>query len=324
MGSKLIMAKVAKTDAFVLGALSMRFETDGRGSTTISGGVGDPGGVSYGGYRMTSQPNGGAVARFVSQPDFPFRNDFAGLIPGSAEFSAKWRDIASRFPENFKAAEHEFIKRGVFDPLCRKIESDDGVDIMHCSHALQDVIWSTAVQHGPKANIVHLAFAQMRAAGTFSPASPQFDRNAIIAIYAERGRKDANGVLVHFSPNSPKVHNGVARPFVEEKADALRMLDAGFQRVESVSPVGTETAVVLVSSANLPILTDNPLDLPDLPLLEGENSDLRQAACETIGEWWLTEPNVRLGGRTPDEVINEKRGAHVRDLIRSIKYIGVS
>jgi hypothetical protein len=211
---------------FVLGALSTRFETGGRGSTTVSGGVGDPGGVSYGAYQMTSRPNSGTVAQFVSQPDFPFRNDFAGLIPGSAEFSAKWKDIATRFPDVFKDTEHEFIKRTHYDPLCTKIETDDGVDIAHCSHAMQDVIWSTAVQHGPNANIVHLAFGQMRAAGTFDPASPQFDRNAINAIYAERGRKDASGTLVHFSRSSPEVQNGVAKRFVEERTDALRMLDA--------------------------------------------------------------------------------------------------
>ncbi len=197
--------------SFVLGGLSTRFETGGRGSTTVSGGVGDAGGVSYGTYQMTSQPNGGTVARFVAQPDFPFRNDFASLAPGSAAFSAKWKDIATRFPANFKDAEHEFIKRTHYDPLCTKIATDDGVDIAHCSHAMQDVIWSTAVQHGPNATIVHLAFGQMRAAGTFSPAAPQFDRNAINAIYDERGRKDANGVLVHFSKNSPAVQNSVAR-----------------------------------------------------------------------------------------------------------------
>lgn len=213
--------------SFVLGGLSTKFETGGRGSTTVSGGVGDPGGVSYGSYQMTSLPNGGTVARFVAQPDFPFRNDFAGLTPGSTAFSAKWKDVAGRFPANFKDAEHEFIKRTHYDPLCAKIETDDGVDIAHCSHAMQDVIWSTAVQHGPNATIVHLAFAQMRAAGTFSPAAPQFDRNAIDAIYAERGRKDAGGVLVHFSKSSPQVQRGVANRFVEERAGALKMLDAG-------------------------------------------------------------------------------------------------
>jgi len=216
----------AQPRGWVLGGLSTKYETGGRGSTTISGGVGDAGGVSYGSYQMTSA-GGGTVARFVSQPDFPWRVDFAGLTPGSAEFSAKWTDIATRSPVDFKTAEHEFIKRTHFDPLCQKIQTDGGVDITSCSHALQDVIWSTAVQHGPNTNVVDLAFDQMRAAGTFGPSAAGFDRNAIVAIYDERGRKDANGVLVHFSRNSQAVQDGVAQRFVSEAADALRMLDAG-------------------------------------------------------------------------------------------------
>jgi hypothetical protein len=215
------------TSNFVLGALSARFETGGRGSTTVSGGVGDPGGVSYGAYQMKSKPSGGTVAQFVSHPDFPFRNDFAGLIPGSPAFSAKWKDVATRFQDTFKEAEHEFIKRTHYDPLCAKTKTDDGVDIGQCSHAMQDVVWSTAVQHGPNANIVHLALGQMHAAGNFDLASPQFERNAINAIYAERGRKDASGTLVHFSKSSAAVQDGVAKRFVEERTDALKMLDAG-------------------------------------------------------------------------------------------------
>jgi hypothetical protein len=74
----------------------------------------------------------------------------------------------------------------------------------------------------------------------------------------------------------------------------------------------------------MPNLTHNPLDAPDLPLLEGENSDLRQEVIDALGEWWLNERNVRLGGRTPNDVINQNRGAWVRDLLRSIKYIGIS
>ncbi len=58
----------------ILGKLSEKFETSGRGPGTVSGGQGDPGGRSYGSYQMTSKPNGGTVKRFVSQPNFPFRN----------------------------------------------------------------------------------------------------------------------------------------------------------------------------------------------------------------------------------------------------------
>jgi hypothetical protein len=68
----------------------------------------------------------------------------------------------------------------------------------------------------------------------------------------------------------------------------------------------------------------NPLDAPDLPLLEGENPDLRREARDTIGEWWLKVPNVRLGGLTPEDLINQNRGARVRDIVRSVKYIAIS
>jgi phage tail protein X len=218
--------KATQPGSWVLGRLSTKYETGGRGPTTVSGGVGDAGGISYGSYQMTST-GGGTVARFVSQPDFPWRDDFTGLTPGSTEFSTKWVEIATRSRADFEAVEHEFIKRTHFDPLCEKIFKEDGVRITACSHALQDVIWSTAVQHGPNTNVVHLAFDQVRAAGKFAPSATDFDRGAIAAIYGERGRKDANGVLVHFSSNSPAVQDGVARRFQNELADALRMLEAG-------------------------------------------------------------------------------------------------
>ena len=207
----------------VLGALSMQFESGGRGPATISTGHGDAGGVSYGSYQMTSA-GGGTVARFVSQPDFRFRADFAGLTPGTEEFSGVWRDLATRMPDEFHEEEHRFIKQTHFDVLCDKIQRDDRVTVTTCSPAFQDVIWSTATQHGGNTDIVDLAFSAMRASGTFNPGAADFERDAITAIYAERGRKDGNGTLVHFSGNSQAVQNGVASRFVRECADALRML----------------------------------------------------------------------------------------------------
>jgi len=97
----LVTAGADQPPVWALGGLSTKYETGGRGSTTISGGVGDAGGVSYGSYQMTSA-NGGTVARFVSQPDFPWRGDFANLAPGSREFSDAWTDIATNFQKSSK------------------------------------------------------------------------------------------------------------------------------------------------------------------------------------------------------------------------------
>lgn len=209
-----------QANGFVLGKLSEKYETGGRGAGTVSGGQGDPGGVSYGSYQMTSKPNRGTVGRFVAQADFPFRDRFAGLVPGTAQFSAAWKQLAAAQPATFQESQHDYIKRTHFDPLVAKIKAQDKVDITTRSRALQDVIWSTSVQHGPGSSIPHVAIASL----SVGPDSPDFDRRLISAIYAERGRMKASGVLAHFPRCSPAVRKGVANRFKSEERDALKML----------------------------------------------------------------------------------------------------
>ena len=203
-----------------LGALSAQYETGGRGPGTVSTGAGDAGGVSYGSYQMTSKPNGGTVRRFVSQPDFEFADGFAGLAPGSAQFTAAWKALAASNRDAFQAAQHDYIKRTHFDLLVQKLIDDDDLNVLTRSHALQDVIWSTAVQHGGASTIPSKALATVDAA----PEDPDFDPAFITAIYAERGRKRADGVLAYFSKNSAAVQAGVAKRFRSELRDALAML----------------------------------------------------------------------------------------------------
>jgi hypothetical protein len=214
--------------AFVLGKLSERFEVGGRGPGTVSTGIGDAGGVSYGSYQMTSVPRGGTVLRFVREPSFPFAAFFDDLTPGTQEFSDTWRRLAQEHPDAFKEAQHAFIRRTHFHPMAERIRQRTGIDVLTRSPALQDCIWSTAVQHGGANSIPIVACEAVRS----DPDAPQpsegrfFDEAWIRAIYAERGRKAADGTLVHFQRNSPNVQKGVARRFEEELVDALKMLNA--------------------------------------------------------------------------------------------------
>jgi hypothetical protein len=218
-------AAAASDSSEWLGKLSEKFETGGRGPGTVSTGIGDAGGVSYGSYQMTSR-DGGTVGRFVARPEFPWRAEFAGLTPGTDAFTAKWKAIAAAQPREFQAAQHEYIKRTHFDLLVANILANDGLDVTARSHALQNVVWSTAVQHGPNAAVVHNALATLKSQGALAVNAMDFDKNAITAIYMERGRKGANGSLVHFSNNSAAVQQGVAKRFVDELRDALQMLAA--------------------------------------------------------------------------------------------------
>ena len=211
--------------AFVLGKLSEKFEVGNRGAGAVSGGEGDPGGVSYGCYQMTSRRNGGTVGRFVRDPSFPFAYRFAGLTPGTAEFSDAWRALAQSEPEAFRAAQHEFIRRTHFDPMIANLRQSASIDALARSAALQDCLWSTAVQHGPQSKIPLTVCEGLLADGSPKPEEGKaFDEQFIRRIYAERGRRTADGELAHFSSSSPNVQAGVAKRFERELQDALEML----------------------------------------------------------------------------------------------------
>ncbi|HKY43921.1 MAG TPA: LysM domain-containing protein [Pyrinomonadaceae bacterium] len=212
------MGALGKVAAEELGSLSAKYETGGRGPGTVSTGAGDRGGVSYGSYQMATKM--GVPTRFVCQPEFPWLEDFKTLIPGTAQFTACWKRIATEQTDAFQEAQHAYIKKTHYDLLAAKILSDDKIDVNTRSRALQDVVWSTAVQHGPATPIVHRACAKV----TCAPTDPKYDEQLIRAIYAERGRTKPDGNLAYFGSNSASVQKGVANRFKSELQDALAML----------------------------------------------------------------------------------------------------
>jgi hypothetical protein len=195
----------------------------------------------------------GVPTRFVTQPGFPWALEFEGLKAGSAAFTAVWKRIASRTPEAFQAAQHEFIKRTHYDVLRAKVLAERGLDVETRSRALQNVIWSTAVQHGGKTAIVSRAIAP------FAPLVTNSDEQLIKAIYAERGRTKADGRLVYFSKNSASVQQGVARRFRDELKDALAMLRS--ETAAAAAPVAPNAVGEVVSQPE----SDSGENGPGLP-----------------------------------------------------------
>jgi hypothetical protein len=212
-------------EGWVLGTLSSKYETSGRGPGTVSSGMDDPGGVSYGSYQMTSS-GGGTVRKFVSDAAFPWRDRFAGLTPGSEQFSDQWKALARDEPEAFFKAQHAFIERTHFAPLVQNIKSACGLDVTQRSHALQDAVWSTAVQHGPNTPVITIAIEAVGGVESLPPSDLDGERRLIRAIYAERGRKSSNGGLAYFPRvKDMLIQQSLAERFVNEARDALAMLD---------------------------------------------------------------------------------------------------
>lgn len=166
-----------------LGALSERYESGGRGPGTVSSGVGDPGGVSYGLYQLASKT--GTAAAFVRAEGAPWSTELGGpAAAGAAGFSTKWKAIAEREPERFAEAQHAFIERTHYRPVVAEVLRETGLDCDAQPQPVRDAVWSCSVQHGKAAQIV--ADGVRRADTGSTRGSTGYARALVNGIYDAR------------------------------------------------------------------------------------------------------------------------------------------
>ncbi|MET3699509.1 hypothetical protein ABID53_003893 [Bacillus oleivorans] len=140
-------------------------------------------------------------------------NALKGHTPGSSGFNSAWKQLAQTNAKQFDALQHGFIKQSHYDPAANSIKNSLGIDINKYSPAVQNVLWSTAVQHGSGG-----ALNVFRNAGIRSGMS---EAEIIQRVYAERG---ANNGQKYFSRSSSQVRQSVVNRFQREMQDALKML----------------------------------------------------------------------------------------------------
>ena len=63
-------------------------------------------------------------------------------------FVRKWKDITATAPYTFFQTQHDYIQRTHYDPVVKAVLNNTGLDVGSRSKAVQDVVWSMAVQHG--------------------------------------------------------------------------------------------------------------------------------------------------------------------------------
>lgn len=205
-----------------LGAISERFESGGRGPGTVSGGQGDPGGVSYGTYQLASRT--GTAAAFLRGEG----SRWATLLcdaPGTPGFSAAWKDIAVCEAEAFAAAQHAFIARTHYLPVIKAVIAARGYDLGQCHPAVRDAVWSAAVQHGGAAGLAKTAVTD--ADSKANRATAAHDRAFVEALY--RRRTDyVRAIAARSAPPVRRTLTTVAdRRYPQELAAALALFDSG-------------------------------------------------------------------------------------------------
>jgi hypothetical protein len=172
----------SKADANVvrLRTLVNQFETAGRGPGTISTGLNDPGGKSYGIYQFNTRD--GVVQKFVAEY---YPKEFAGLKAGTPKFDAVWRKLAKSHKE-FADRQHAFAYDQYWKPIADRVNFSQlmypGLALR--SMALKNAVFSTAIQHGVSGGYSRVLEP---AAKSLGPLLYNVDDSVILkAIYAQR------------------------------------------------------------------------------------------------------------------------------------------
>lgn len=216
---------MAKTN---LGALAAKFESGSEGIAAI--GYDHKGGTSYGKYQISSRA--GTMSSFINYlsehaPDLAARLSSCGS-PNTGRRTGKmptvWREIAAEQPDRFESLQSDFIRTSHFEPAMHSIAESTGIGFQSLPHALQEVLFSTAVQHGPAGavRIVSKALGKvsknklMETGAGLTESFQQAGRQLIKQIYALRAGQ--------FTSSTARVQAAVRNRLQREMHEALQML----------------------------------------------------------------------------------------------------
>ena len=205
-----------------IGSLSARFESGKAGISAI--GYDSKGGTSYGKYQIASRV--GSMDAFLSfldseAPDIARRLRSSGPANTGSRQGAmpdEWRAIAAEQPERFGSLQESFIRESHYDPAVAGITERTRLNMDELSPIMREVIWSTAVQHGPRGAV--RIFEQADAAT--SGSGKKYERSLISHVYDIRSGQ--------FGGHSAGIRASVQSRFKEEEAIALNMLDGNGSR----------------------------------------------------------------------------------------------
>jgi len=218
-----------------VGSISARYESNGS-STSIGNDA--TGGASYGKFQIATKT--GTMSKFMDYLKTNNPKAYAALAPsvGSAgdgkhgAFGQAWEKAAKS--GILGDSEHGFIKSTHFDPAAQGILKDTGLDVSKRSKAVQDALWSTAVQNGP-GGAKHIFDSVLKG----KDASKMSDADLIQAVNKERG---ADNGEKYFGHSSAAVRASVLNRFKNENKDELAELSASKQGANKLQAAPVNTA----------------------------------------------------------------------------------
>lgn len=230
-----------------LGMVSKSEESGKGGVGTVSTGRGDNGGVSYGSHQLSSKT--GSMTAFLQSPDGqPYAQQLAGLQPGSAAFTQKYKEIAANDGANFEKAQDQYLNRTHYAPQVKKVSQDTGMDFSKKGRAVQEMLYSTGIQYGPNSGVVSAA---LKGKSVANMSDAEIVQTVQDYKSATTGR--------YFSSSSSDTQASVANRALREKAKLLAMDKQELEaKAAGAKPETTPPTGVTMSDVAEPTVATTP------------------------------------------------------------------
>ena len=213
-----------------LGFVSGEFESGGNPGVIAKDNIG----YAYGAWQMNSQV--GALRDFIKS----IKNDerfahLAELKIDSPEFQNEWARVAKEYPNAFLEKQHEYIEKTKFKPVLDYARS---AGLNTTNRAVQEALWSQAVQHGFEGN-KKIIDAAVKKVGKSSSA------DAIIRALYEARADYINGLSTLSDSLKVQINDRYRR----ESAKALAIVsNEDFQKSDITKSVNSDSDLLLIRS----------------------------------------------------------------------------
>ena len=212
-----------------LGFVSGEFESGGNPGVIAKDNIG----YAYGAWQMNSQV--GALRGFIKD----IKNDerfarLAELKIDSPEFQNEWARVAKEYPSEFLEKQHDYIEKTKFKPVLDYARS---VGLNTTNRAVQEALWSQAVQHGFEGNKKIIDAAVKKVGKSSSPDE------IVRALYESRANY-INGLSTLSDSLKAQINDRYRR----ESSKALGIVsNEEFQNSEITKSVNSDSGVPLTN-----------------------------------------------------------------------------
>lgn len=206
-----------------LGFISGEFESGGNPGVIAKDNIG----YAYGAWQMNSRV--GLLKPFLEtlKGDSRFEN-LTKLTIDSKEFQNEWARVAKEYPSEFLEKQHQFIEDTKFKPVLNFARSHG---LNTTNRAVQEALWSQAVQHGEKGNKIIILNAIKKIGKSNNP------QDIVRALYSARSEY-INGLST--LDDSLKVQ--INKRYQQESAKALGVVaNSEFQNSDITKNVNNES-----------------------------------------------------------------------------------